>query len=184
VGSLEREIKLRFDSVDDARRAVARLGAAPARPRRLQEDLLLDTAAGVLLGRGCLLRIRRDGDANALTWKGPVLASEMKLREEFETNVGDSQTALRIFGELGFEPRFRYQKYREEFLLDGLTIAIDETPLGVFVELEGNERAIAQAAAGMGRGPGDYVRASYRTLFIEHQRARGLPDGQMVFDGL
>ena len=41
--ALEREIKLRFDSADEARTKILALGATPLHGRRLQEDALLDT---------------------------------------------------------------------------------------------------------------------------------------------
>jgi adenylate cyclase class 2 len=179
---IEREIKLPFDTVEAARAAVARLDARPYTPRRLQDDRLLDRDDALLRTRGCALRIRRDGDEVRVTFKGPVVPGAMKMREELETSAGDAGILSRIFEELGFVPRFRYQKYREEFRSDGLIVAIDETPIGVFVELEGDEAAIAAAAARLGRGPADYVLGSYRTLFVEHREAHGLPDGDMVFD--
>jgi adenylate cyclase, class 2 len=181
--SLEREIKLRFDSVDAARAAVAALGAAPRRARRLQDDVLLDAAGGPLERRGCALRVRRDGEVAAVTWKGPVIPSEMKLREEIETVVGSADALLRVFAELGFAPRFRYQKYRTELALDDLIVAIDETPIGVFVELEGGEASIADAAGKMGRTTDDYVLSSYRRLFQESRGQGGFADASdMLFE--
>ena len=41
--ALEREIKLRFDSADEARERILALGATPLLGRRLQEDCLFDT---------------------------------------------------------------------------------------------------------------------------------------------
>ena len=41
--SLEREVKLRFDSVEEARRAVIAAGCTPRLGRRLQADAMLDT---------------------------------------------------------------------------------------------------------------------------------------------
>lgn len=182
---LEREIKLRFESVDAARSAVAALGATPRRARRLQDDLMLDAAGGPLEQRGCALRVRRDGDAAAVTWKGRLRKSEMKLREEIETGVGSADVLLRVFAELGFTPRFRYQKYRTELALADLTVAIDETPIGVFVELEGAEASIADAARRMGRTTDDYVLASYRRLFLDARAGAGVDAadaGDMLFD--
>jgi hypothetical protein len=55
---LEREVKLRFDTPDQARDAVLAAGASPLRCRRLQEDCLLDTEDEMLRRRRCVLRIR------------------------------------------------------------------------------------------------------------------------------
>jgi adenylate cyclase, class 2 len=178
---IEREIKLRFDSADDARRAIHSLGALPYRARRLQDDALLDTEAAQLQHRGCALRVRRDGTDAYATFKGPPLAGPMKAREEIETSVGDSETLLQLLRELGFTPRFRYQKYREEFRLGALIVALDETPMGVFIELEGPEAEIAAAAERLGRTPSDYVRGSYRSLFLDYRRAHGLTASDMLF---
>jgi adenylate cyclase class 2 len=179
---VEREIKLRFDSAAAARTALVALGAQPLRDRRLQDDVLLDTDEGRLQRAGCALRVRRDGDRAAITWKGPVIAGPMKTREEVETAVGLADDARRIFDALGFVQRFRYQKYREELSLEGLVIAIDDTPIGTFVELEGDEAAIVSVAGRLGRGPGDYVVASYRSLFLEHRQSHGGQGEDMVFD--
>jgi adenylate cyclase, class 2 len=106
----------------------------------------------------------------------------MKVREQIETSVGSADTLLRIFGELGFTPRFRYQKFRTERALPGLVVAIDETPIGTFVELEGDEAAIASAVLRLGRTPDDYVRASYRSLFLEWRRGSGAVVADMLFE--
>jgi adenylate cyclase class 2 len=109
----------------------------------------------------------------------------MKLREEVETVVGSADTLIRVFAELGFEPRFRYQKYRTELALADVVVAIDETPIGVFVELEGAEASITDAARRMGRTADDYVRASYRRLFLESRASDGVAAadaGDMIFD--
>ena len=179
---VEREIKLRFDSASAARAALEEFGARPLRPRRLQDDVLLDSDDGRLQRAGCALRVRRDGDRAVITWKGPAQPGPMKTREEIETAVGAADDARRILASLGFVPRFRYQKYREELSLEGLIVAIDETPIGTFVELEGEEAAIASVAVRLGRGPADYVVASYRSLFLEHRQARGGHGADMVFD--
>ena len=178
---LEREVKLRFESVDEARAVIEAAEATPLRCRRLQEDYLLDDSGDTLRHRRCVLRVRVESGRNLLTFKGPVQPSPMKLREEIETIVGDGETMLRFFDHLGYRVWFRYQKYREEYALGDVTIAIDETPVGVFVEIEGSEQGITDAARALGRGPDDYVLDSYRALFMEHRRARGLPATDMIF---
>src|SRR5689334_24768477 len=122
-GTLEREIKLRFETPDAARAAVLAIGATALRGRRLQEDALLDTVDGSLKRRGCALRVRAEAGRHFLTFKGPVQPSAMKLREEIETVIGDSELVTHILEELGYRVWFRYQKYREEFAQGDVTIA-------------------------------------------------------------
>ena len=179
---LEREVKLRFASPEEARAAVLATGATPMRGRRLQEDCLLDTADEVLRLRRSVLRVRMESGKSLLTFKGPVQLGPMKARDELETVVGDGPLLLRILEELGYRAWFRYQKYREEFVLDDVIVAIDETPLGTFVEIEGGDRGITEMAEALGRSPSDYLLDSYRSLFCEHCRQRGVPITDMLFD--
>lgn len=181
-GTLEREVKLRFADADDARAAISRCGATPLRGRRLQEDCLLDTADEVLRHRRCVLRVRTEIGRSLLTYKGPAQPSPMKLREESETVVADGETLTYILLQLGFHPWFRYQKYREEFGCENATIALDETPIGTFVEIEGGESSIIQVATALGRGPEDFLVDSYRGLYVQHCEANGLQVGDMVFE--
>jgi adenylate cyclase class 2 len=182
TATLEREIKLRFADPESARAAVLSAGATPLRGRRLQEDCLLDTDDEDLRRRRCVLRVRMDSGKSLLTFKGPVQPSIMKVREELETIAADGSLLLRILQELGFHVWFRYQKYREEFALDDVIIAIDETPVGTFVEIEGGSRGIAGVADALGQGPGDYLVDSYRRLYLLDCETRGVPAGDMVFE--
>jgi adenylate cyclase class 2 len=179
---VEREIKLRYDSVESARAAVVAAGATPLLGRRLQEDALLDTDDESLRRRRCVLRVRLENGKSRITFKGPVQPSEMKLRDELETIIGDGVLLLRIFEELGFHVWFRYEKYREEFSHEQVIVAIDETPVGVFVEIEGSEQGISTMARALGRRPDDYVLDSYRGLFLQHREALGLSGADMLFD--
>jgi adenylate cyclase class 2 len=185
---LEREIKLLFGSASDAREAIAAIGATPLRARRLQDDVLFDTEAQSLGRRGCALRLRleRSGpgspaDAAVLTFKGPVQSSALKVREEHETAVADGDALAHVLEGLGFRPWFRYQKYREEFRAEEATIALDETPVGTFVEIEGSERSVLAIARALGRTPADFILDSYRALFLKRREQYGLRGNDLVF---
>lgn len=182
TATLEREIKLRFEDASTAREAILRAGGTPVRSRRLQEDCLLDTADDLLRERRCVLRVRVESGRSLLTFKGPVQPALAKVREELETVVGDGALVVRMLEQLGFHVWFRYQKYREEFTLDDVIVALDETPVGTFVEIEGGDRGIADTAEALGRGPGDYLLDSYRRLFQVDCEARGVAVSDMVFD--
>ena len=179
---LEREIKLRFRDAAEAREAILAAGATPLRGRRLQEDYLLDSSDDQLRRRRCVLRVRLECGKTLLTFKGPVQNSPMKLREEMETVVGDGLLLMHVLEELGFRVWFRYEKFREEFAHEDVTIAIDETPVGIFVEIEGSEHGINHMAAALARNPNDFVTDSYRGLYVKHCESNGLPLADMLFE--
>jgi adenylate cyclase class 2 len=179
--AFEREIKLRFPDASTARAAVAALGATPLRERRLQSDMLFDTPDNALGGRRAVLRARRDGGRALVTFKNPSDHAVLKVREELETQVDDLAAAIAIFEQLGMHCWFRYEKYREELALGDVVIAIDETPVGTFVEIEGSEPGIAATAAALGRAPSDYIIESYRALFLRDCAERGVPATDMLF---
>ena len=174
----EREIKLAFASVEDARAALVAAGAEAFVPRRLQDDRLYDTASQMLYQQRSTLRLRREDGRAVMTFKGPVQPGVVKVREEIETAFNDADAADLILARIGFTPWFRYQKYREEFRAGDAIAAIDETPAGVFVEIEGPEPAILALAAQLGRGPEHFILDSYLGLWI---KARGANPGDMVF---
>src|SRR5688500_5555756 len=121
---LEREIKLRFENPARARAASLAAGAAAYRPRRRQQDSLLDTAGGRLRQARSAIRARLERDAVILPYKGPVQAAAMKLREEIEMTAGDPAALTAILSRLGFLVWFRYEKYREEFAKGDVVVAI------------------------------------------------------------
>lgn len=182
--AIEREIKLRFDSADEARERILALGATPHLGRRLQEDCLFDTDDERLRLQRSTLRVRSESGHALLTFKGPAIPAAIKIREEHETVVSDGAALQTILEELGLHVWFRYEKYREEFTADDAVIALDETPVGVFVEIEGCEDAIHRMAAALGKSPSDYITDSYRFLFLQHRDANGLAGHDMVFASL
>ena len=181
--AIEREIKLRFESVEEARAKILALGATPLHGRRLQEDALLDTEDESLRLQQATLRVRSEGGKSLLTFKGRARPGLLKVRDEHETVVADGAALLAILESLGLHIWFRYEKYREEFESDDLILAVDETPVGVFIELEGGEAAIHETARALGRTPADYITDSYRFLYLRHRDANGLAGHDMVFAG-
>ena len=178
---IEREVKLRFDSPEEARAAILAAGATPLRCRRLQADALLDTDDEALRRRRCGLRIRTEAGKSLLTFKGPVQPGTMKIREEHETVVGDGEVLQHVLEELGLHVWFRYEKYREEYAAEDVTIGLDETPVGTYVEIEGGEDAIHAMTRALGRTSADFILDSYRGLFIQHRHKYGFDSAHMVF---
>jgi len=114
-------------------------------------------------------------------------ASQFKKRIEIETAIDDPESAVAIFERLGYRKWFRYQKYRTVYRAtlpdeSKLDVMFDETPLGAFVELEGEEEIIAQAVNLLGVTPAEYVLESYLAIQSEHCLRLGKPLDDMVFD--
>jgi adenylate cyclase class 2 len=185
----EIEIKLR---VTDLRALRARLRALRARQgRRVHEyNVLFDTPEQRLRRADQLLRLRLNDGAGVLTWKGKSLpapggrAGKYKVRSEVEFQVSDPWAAAAVLHALGYQPAFRYEKFRTEVLLPALAgahVCLDETPLGAFLEIEGQPAAIDRAARRLGYAPEAYETRSYLALYAEHCRRQGLPLGDFVF---
>jgi adenylate cyclase class 2 len=184
-GGRETEIKLALADVKTGRALLRRAGFRVTRRRVFERNDVFDTPENALRQGGALLRLRQAGRLVTLTYKGPASVSRHKSREEVETRVPDAATIAAIFERLGFRPLFRYEKYRTEFgHPDGGGVAtLDETPIGVFMELEGTPRWIDRAARRLGFAECDYITSSYGRLFLEWRHRQGLDTAaNMVFD--
>jgi adenylate cyclase class 2 len=173
----EQEIKLRMEGAEQARRVVAGLGASLKTARHLEDNLLFDDDERSLLARGCVLRLRQTPHASHMTFKGPRdIIEGIKSRQEVEFTVGDFEKAQSLLEGLGYRKVFRYQKYREAYQWRDAEIVVDETPVGVFLEIEGSTGTIHAAAEALGRSPADYINESYAALFVAAGKT-----GDMVF---
>jgi adenylate cyclase class 2 len=177
TGHIESEIKLRMDGAEAAREALRRLGALLERPRHFEDNVLFDSTPSRLAASGQVLRLRWTEAESILTFKGPKrLVEGVKSRQEIETSVSDPKGMGAILAGLGFRPGFRYQKYRETYRWKDAELVVDETPIGVFIEIEGPIETIQAAVAALGKSADDYIQDSYVALFF----ASG-GEGDMVF---
>jgi len=184
----EIEVKLRFGELGGFARAGISLEIEIA--RHFEDNWLLDSPDCHLGERDAILRVRSAAGRGAITYKekadGLAPASRFKKRIEIETAIEDPESAVAVFERLGYRRWFRYQKYRTVYratLPDGseLHVMFDETPLGSFVELEGEEEVIARAVELLGVTPDEYVLESYLAIQAEHCRWRGKPLVDMIF---
>ena len=179
----ETEIKLRLAGPAQGKRLLAHIGFHVTARRTLESDLILDHPGGRLRKGGTLLRLRRSGRTALLTWKGRAQPGRHKSREELEIAVDDPDLLESILGRLGLRPAFRYQKYRTIYSPPrgrGLA-ALDETPIGVFLELEGEPQWIDRTARRLGFSEGAYLTASYASLYQEFRRQHPEAAADMLF---
>jgi len=174
----ETEVKLAVASLEAVREALARVGAVLIRPRHLEDNVLFDDPRGSLQGAGAVLRLRRTPQKHVLTYKGPRRIEDgIKVREEQETVVEEPAAVAAILARLGYQRFFRYEKYRECWSHREQEIELDETPIGSFIEIEGDPDGIREVTADLGHDPSEYLSESYVGLFF----GRG-GQGDMVFD--
>jgi adenylate cyclase class 2 len=158
---------LRVEGPVVAREALKRAGAALVRPRHFEDNVLMDDASGSLTSSRKLLRLRRAPDGATLTFKGPrTVDGGIKSRTEIEAHVSDPDALEAILVSLGYQPVFRYQKYRETYVWGPVEVVVDETPVGTFLEIEGDPEGIRSAAGALGYGPADFISDSYASLFF------------------
>lgn len=180
--STETEIKVRIGDPDEFRRRLEALNPVRLSGRHFEDNYLLDFPDGRLRAAQSLLRIRFEEGKCLLTYKGPPRPEGVfKVREELETGFEDGNALLEILGRIGMKPGFRYQKYREEFSLGDVRVAIDETPVGNYVELEGPEEEIRRRAAAMAIEEAQFLRSSYYSLYLDYCRETGKTPEFMVF---
>ena len=89
-----------------------------------------------------------------------------------------------ILSRLGLKAGFRYEKYRTEFKRAGEkgVATLDETPIGVYLELEGAPSWIDRTAKRMGFQESDYILTSYYGLYVAYCRDQGFAPTNMTFE--
>ena len=200
----EREIKLRIENLPALQHALANLGARIVKQRVHEHNTIFDTPRFTLAKREQLLRIRTEtlvaknrktSPHSVVTFKKPILTAASagkierhKVREEAELKISDARALAEIFDGLGLRGWFRYEKFRTTFQLRAsnvwakrLLLELDETPIGIFLELEGPAKAIDRAAQALGFDKKDYILANYLVLYREFSVSRGEEPGDMLF---
>jgi adenylate cyclase class 2 len=184
--SAEIELKFRVDSLAEFEQKLPGLGFHLDTPRTFESNTLYDTPERMLKARGEILRVRQYGEDWVLTHKrhpdDEDTASIYKVRIETESKVEDGSVLAEIFTRLGYGPAFRYEKFRSEYSHGGGHLVLDETPIGVFAELEGPTDWIDRSLAALRVDPGSCLTESYGKLFLKWKRETGSPAENLTFD--
>ncbi len=187
--SAEIELKFRVDSLPGLERRLMQLGFRLDTPRTFEQNTLYDTPDRSLRARGEILRVRQYGEKWVLTHKrhpdDEDTESIYKVRIETESEVSDGAALAEVFTRLGFGPAFRYEKYRSEYShpeAPGAHLVLDETPIGVFAELEGPTGWIDRCLAELEVASRACLTESYGKLFLAWKRETGSPALNLTFD--
>jgi adenylate cyclase, class 2 len=180
--SIETEIKVKIEDAAGFCLQLNALNPEVLTERHFEDNFLLDFPDGKLNSSQCLVRIRFARGSAILTFKGPPRPDGIfKTREELETRLEDGTAMLQVFERIGMSVCFRYQKYRQEYELNQVHVAVDETPIGNYVEFEGTEDGIRALAREMGIMESSFVRLSYYSLYLKHCQRTGVDPSFMVY---
>lgn len=186
--SIETEIKFRVEDAAELARRLRDAGFREETPRTFESNVLYDTPDRKMRSRTEILRIRNYGGHWVITHKrlpdaGPGEDAH-KHRIETETEVGDGEVLAQVFKSIGLTEAFRYEKWRSEWSDGQGHCVIDDTPIGVFAELEGIPEWIDRTAAKLGVDRAAYITLSYGRLFEQWRAEHNCSANDLTFEAI
>lgn len=130
------EIEAKFVDVnhDDIRDRLKRLGATLEQPMRLMRRVVIHTPR--MTEKNAFVRIRDEGYRTTITYK-QFDSDSVDGAKEYEVQADSFDTAINIFSEAGLVYDSFQESRRENWMLNGVDIMLDEWPwLNPFIEIE------------------------------------------------
>jgi adenylate cyclase class 2 len=188
MSAVEIEVKFRVADREALERKLIPLGFHQVTPRTFEKNILFDTPDRALRAQQAILRIRQYGERWIVTHKclprDHNAAARHKHRVETETEVKDGEAMAVIFTGLGYKPAFIYEKWRTEYADHTGHCVIDETPIGLFAELEGPGEWIDAVGRKLGLDPSEMITLSYGRLFDEWRAKTGSTAADLTFEAI
>lgn len=185
MSAVEIEVKFRVADPAALEAKLSEIGFRCVTPRTFERNVLYDTRDRRLRAQQSILRIRKYGDHWLMTHKCLTPdndpAARHKRRVETETEVADGEALGTVFCQLGYEPAFTYEKWRTEYADSTGHCVLDETPIGIFAELEGPEGWIDSTSALLGLEASQLITLSYGRLFDNWRERTGSAASDLTF---
>jgi adenylate cyclase, class 2 len=185
MGAIETEIKFHVADTAELEAQLSSIGFRLITPRSFESNTLYDTPDRTLRAKRELVRIRAYAGQWLLTHKrvpdSGIGEDRHKHRIETETELSDGVALAEVFASIGLVPVFRYEKWRTEWSDDQGHCVVDETPLGIFAELEGPPGWIDRIATQLAVAPEDRMTLSYGRLFEQWKELTGSGAQDLTF---
>ncbi len=181
------EIELKFSVADSQalRTTAETLGFKLITERTFESNVLYDSPDRLLRNRRQILRLRHYGERCTVTHKRQADGGDgdlrYKTRIETESAVDDGDALAEMFTQLGYGPVFRYEKFRTEWDMDDGHLVLDETPIGVWAELEGPPAWIDGMLEKLCIAPELRTTESYGKLFLRWKEETGSSAENLTF---
>jgi adenylate cyclase class 2 len=188
MGAIETEIKFRVDDRTELEGRLSSIGFQLITSRNFESNVLYDTADRRLRSKRELIRIRSYAGRWLLTHKripdSGIGENRHKHRVETETELSDGAALAEVFLSIGLIPVFRYEKWRSEWSDGEGHCVVDETPLGIFAELEGEPGWIDRIAEQLDLAPEERLTLSYGRLFDLWREQTGSTAQDLTFEAV
>jgi adenylate cyclase class 2 len=183
--AIETEIKFRVADTVQLEAKLSSIGFNLITARSFESNVLYDTADRSLRLRHELVRIRNYAGRWVLTHKrvpdSGIGEDRHKHRVETEAELSDGAALTEVFLSVGLLPVFRYEKWRSEWFDGEGHCVVDETPVGIFAELEGEPTWIDRVADQLGVAPEERLTLSYGRLFDQWREQTGSTAQDLTF---
>jgi predicted adenylyl cyclase CyaB len=133
---MEIEIRAKLQNVDSFKSKLTEKGAKLVKSKELTDYYFGSLELYEKLGRSFWIRVRKEGESLTLAYKGPTETDG--VYEEYEQELQDLETSLKIFEKSGLENAITVTKKRETYKFENYTIVIDDfgPERGVYTEIE------------------------------------------------
>jgi adenylate cyclase, class 2 len=160
---------------EQQKRLLTRLAEVKATPhgKEFEENTLYSGGKLDMLTE--VLRLRRVGERAILTYKRrfAVGSSAVRHNREEETAVEDGEALAGVLDALGYTPALVYEKRRATWQVADAEVVLDELPFGLYLEIEGEERAIMEAEQLLNLSDVEAEQATYPELTRRYGELRG-----------
>ncbi len=173
---MEQEIRLIVNDFKDVKNRIVGAGAVFESSKTQYDTYYGSIRAIKAIKRSFILRIRKSGSSNILTFKGAT--GKEGYYEEYETIVADGKSAAKIIEKSGFEKVIFVKKHRQLYRYKNSTINLDSVGgLGNFVEIEiisekNADKRLNSIIKELGLEGYKNIRKGYVSLLLEKNRSK------------
>ena len=178
----ETEIKVHVTRPSLLKKRLRALKASLVRRRHFEANEILDFKDGRFRKARSLLRLREADGMGFLAFKGPrTIRRGFKARREIEIGFANPEALREILRAIGLKTVYRYEKFRTVFRLGRTLIMLDETPIGVYAEVEGSPISIRHTATRLGFDASQFITETYSDLHAKYRKENRLLGRDMRF---
>ncbi len=178
----DKEIEVKFILKDASEiRKILKKNKAKFKGRAFERTVRLDSSDKKLERVGKFLRVRT-GFKKTVTFKKRVKNKNFKERIEIELKIEDEKKMIVILKNLGFSKALIMEKYREKWNLLDTEIVIDKLPMGLFIEIEGEEKAINKMIKLLKLDSKKRILLTYWDIWKDFAKKNNIKDENITFE--